>query len=162
MKFNYFILLTFVAFFSCSRPGSGEKTSYKVSEEKEQISPDMTGQWFIENIVFNDSTYVRPAEEVPGSRQYITFEDNSFSIITNCNAISGSYSLKGDSIKFGDGAFTEIACDNMATEDALRKILPDISTVDVNNDSIVRLNCIDASSYIVLHKSPIQVKCHVK
>lgn len=65
-------------------------------------------------------------------------------------------------IHVADGAMTEIACDIMATEDALRDILPFLAVVDVTNDSIVRLNCTEASSYIILRKSPIQIKCHVE
>lgn len=162
MKLYSLILLTFILCLSCKRTSSTDKNQSNISQQTEQLSVDVTGQWFIENIVFNDSTNVRPEEEVPGSKQYITFDEDTYSIITNCNAISGTYTIKGDSIYIGDGAMTEIACDNMATEDALRKILPNIATVDVTNDSIVRLNCNDASSYIVLRKSPVQVKCHVE
>lgn len=115
---------------------------------------DIEGQWIIENIVFNDSTYVRPAEETPGVSQHITFyADSTYSIMTNCNSISGSYSISGDSLRLNDGAMTEMACDNMATEDALRKILPCIATVDVVNDSVVRLNGDQDAQYIVLHKT---------
>ena len=46
-----------------------------------------------------------------------------------------------------------MACDNMATEDALRKILPDIVTLDVQNDSVMRLNTSVPSEYIVLIKA---------
>lgn len=122
------------------------------SSNKESI--DMRGQWYIENIVFNDSVYVRPSEEVPESRQYIVFEDETYFIQTNCNTMSGYYSVKGDSIFIGDGAMTEMACDNMATEDALRKIIPHIMTIDVETDTITRLNSgIDSSEYIILRKA---------
>ena len=73
---------------------------------------DIRGQWYIENIVFNDSDYVRPEEAVPGVRQYINFEDSTYSIMTNCNTISGPYTIKGDSITLGAGLMTEMACDN--------------------------------------------------
>ncbi|MDE6427692.1 MAG: hypothetical protein K2K59_01930, partial [Muribaculaceae bacterium] len=58
-----------------------------------QATVDMQGQWDIENIVFNDSTYVRPAEEVPGSRQYITFDSGQYFVQTNCNTLAGSYDI---------------------------------------------------------------------
>lgn len=162
MKLNSLFLLILIMTCSCSRASSNANAQSEIAELTEQPSIDLTGQWYIENIVFNDSANVRPEEEVPGSKQYITFDIETYSIITNCNAISGSYKIKGNSISIGDGAMTEIACDNMATEDALRKILPNIATVDVTNDSIVRLNCTEASSYIILRKSPLQVKCHVE
>lgn len=114
---------------------------------------DIKGAWFLENIVFSDSNYVRPSEEVPDVRQYVIFEDSTYVIRTNCNSISGSYTVKGDSITLGDGAMTEMACDNMATEDAIRRILPNIATVYVENDSIVRLDSHNPSEYIVLRKA---------
>ena len=117
---------------------------------------DITGQWNIENIVFNDSTYVRPAEEDPEAQQYITFEDKNYHIHTNCNTIFGEYSLKGDSITIGSGGMTRMLCENMATEEALTKILPNIVTIDVENDSIVRLNSRNTSEYIVLRKATEQ------
>lgn len=114
---------------------------------------DIRGQWYIENIVFNDSDYVRPEEAMPGVRQYISFEDSTYFIQTNCNTISGLYTVKGDSLYFSDGAMTEMACDNMATEDALRRILPVISTIDFQNDSVVRLNGSTPAECILLRKA---------
>ncbi|WP_289833357.1 META domain-containing protein, partial [uncultured Muribaculum sp.] len=77
------------------------------------------------------------------------FEDSTYFIKTNCNTISGTYTIKGDSIILGDGAMTEMACDNMAVEDALRRILPNIATVYIQNDSIARLDSRNPSEYIV-------------
>lgn len=119
---------------------------------------DIRGQWYIENIVFSDSDYVRPDETGSASRQYITFEDSTYFIMTNCNSISGSYVIKGDSINMGDGAMTEMACDNMETEDALRRILPRISTIDVQSDSVIRLNGATPAECILLRKSKHEIK----
>ncbi len=114
---------------------------------------DIRGQWYIENIVLNDSDYVRPAEAIPGVRQYICFEDSTYFIQTNCNTFSGLYTVNGNSVTLEDGAMTEMACDNMATEDALRRIIPGISTIDVKNDSVLRLNGTSPTEYILLHKA---------
>lgn len=141
-------------FTACS--SNKEESSAGVNDNAltDEMSADIRGQWYLEDIVFNDSVNVRPSEEVPGVRQYITFNDDStFHIQTNCNSISGGYEQKGDSIILGAGIMTEMACDNMATEDALRKILPDIVTLDVENDTIMRLNTTVPSEYIVLKKA---------
>lgn len=114
---------------------------------------DMVGQWFIENIVLSDSMSVRPAEVTPDAQQYFTFTDTTYSIITNCNTIFGAYTLSGDSITFGAGGMTRMMCDNTASEDALNQILPNIVVVDVENDTIARLNSSDAAQYIVLRKN---------
>ena len=66
--------------------------------------------------------------------------------------------ISGNSIKLHDGMMTEIACEDMVTEEALRKILPRITTVDVENDSIVKLNSNRPAGYIVLSKAKIEIK----
>ena len=91
-------------------------------------------------------------------RQYIVFEDSTYFIMTNCNSFNGSYTVRGDSIRLGDGAMTEMACDDMQTEDALRRILPHISTIDVQNDSVVRLNGAVPAECILLRKIKTAIK----
>ena len=142
---------------SCGRNKENKETADNQHQET-VANVDVRGQWYLENIVFNDSDYVRPSEEVPGVRQYIVFEDSTYFIQTNCNTFSGSFTVKGDSITLGDGAMTEMACDNMATEDAIRRILPNIATVYIQNDSIARLDSRNPSEYIVLRKAPIEIK----
>lgn len=122
------------------------------------VEPDLRGQWHIENIVFNDSDYVRPDEAVPGISQYFVFEDSTYFIMTNCNSFSGTYTVKGDTISLGDAAMTELACDNMQTEEALRRILPRISTIDIQNDSVVRLNGALPAECILLRKAKTEIK----
>ena len=139
----------------------GNKDNKETADNQKQepvANVDVRGQWYLENIVFSDSENVRPSEEVPGVRQYIVFEDSTYFIHTNCNTFSGLYTVIGDSITLGDGAMTEMACDNMATEDALRKIMPNIATVCIQNDSIARLASRNPSEYIVLRKAPIEIK----
>lgn len=132
----------------------GAKTD-KVADaaQMETVNADIRGKWYIENIVFSDSDYVRPDETSSSMKPYIAFEDSTYFIITNCNSISGSYTVKGDSIKLGDGAMTEMACDDMRTEDALRRILPHISTIDVQYNSGVRLIGSAQAEYILLRKT---------
>lgn len=142
----------------CSGNKDSKADAAEAEPQTETPAADMRGQWYIENIVFSDSDYVRPDEAVPGVSQYIVFEDSTYFIMTNCNSISGTYSVKGDSITLGDGAMTEMACDNMATEDALRRILPAISTIDVQNDSVVRLNGSTPAECILLRKATIEIK----
>lgn len=54
-----------------------------------------------------------------------------------------------------------MACDNMMVEDLLKQVLPEVNSIDFENDSIVRLNT-PSSKYIVLRKAPEEVKCAVK
>lgn len=141
---------------------SGNKEAKAVNADNaaqtEVASADIRGQWYIENIVFSDFDYVRPDETSSSMKQYVVFKDSTYFIMTNCNSLSGSYTVKGDSITLGDGAMTEMACDDMRTEDALRRILPHISTVDVQNDSVVRLNGSTPAECILLLKAKKEIK----
>lgn len=140
--------------------GNKETKSDRAGKEiqTEVANADIRGQWYIENIVFSDSDYVRPDETSSSMKQYIVFEDSTYFIMTNCNTFNGSYTVKGDSIKLGDGIMTEMACDDMQTEDALRRILPHISTIDVQNDSVVRLNGLAPAECILLRKAKTEIK----
>lgn len=128
------------------------------SAQTETANADIRGQWYIENIVFSDSDYVRPDETSSSMKQYIVFEDSTYFIMTNCNSFNGFYAVKGDSITLRDGAMTEMACDDMQTEDALRRILPRISTIEVQNDSVVRLKGLTPSECILLRKTKTEIK----
>lgn len=141
---------------ACSGNKASTETTVENVEETATENVDIKGQWYLENIVVNDSVSVRPAEEAPDVRQYITFDDSTYFIQTNCNTFSGAYTINGDSITLGDDAMTEMACENMATEDILRSVLPHIALVNVENDSIVRLNSATSSEYIVLRKATEQ------
>lgn len=140
--------------------GNKETKANKVDNaaQTEVANVDIRGQWYIDNIVFSDSDYVRPDETSSSMKQFIVFEDSTYSIMTDCNSFNGSYIIKGDSIKLGDGAMTEMACDDMRTEDALRRILPHISTIDIQNDSVVRLNGTDSAECILLRKAKTEIK----
>lgn len=141
---------------------SGNKEAKAVNDDNtaqtEVANADIRGQWYIENIVFSDSDYVRPDETSSSMKQYIVLKDSTYFIMTNCNSLSGSYTVKGDSITLGDGAMTEMACDDMRTEDALRRILPHISTVEVQNDSVLRLNGSTPAECILLRKAKTEIK----
>lgn len=163
MKKSNITLIACAALLIASAIGcsNNKETKSNKADEETQIeiaNADIRGQWFIENIVFSDSDYVRPDETSSSMKQYIVFEDSTYFIMTNCNSISGSYSVKGDSIRLGDGAMTEMACDDMQTEDALRRILPRISTIDVQNDSVVRLNGSALAECILLRKAKTEIK----
>ena len=141
----------------------GNKENKEATDNQQQdtvANVDMRGQWYLESIVFSDSEYVRvrPDIRLSSIHQYIVFEDSTYFIQTDCNTFSGSYTVIGDSITLADGVMTEKACDNMAVEDALRRILPNIATVYIQNDSTARLDSRNPSEYIVLRKAQIKIK----
>lgn len=160
---NYNIALIAAALLMATAAGCSDNKEAKADKvadatQTEPVNADIRGQWFIENIVFSDSDYVRPDETSSSMKQYIVFDDSTYFIMTNCNSISGSYTVKGDSLTLGDGAMTEMACDDMRAEDALRRILPDIATIEVQNDTVVRLNGRTPAECILLRKAKAEIK----
>ncbi|MBO4995064.1 MAG: META domain-containing protein [Muribaculaceae bacterium] len=136
---------------SCTSNKQTESTEVESTDTIAAV--DLNGQWYMERIAINDSVFVNPSEVVPDVKQYIIFDDSTYCVQTNCNSISGAYIQKGDSITLCDGAMTEMACENMATEDMLRKVIPAIATVTVENDSTITLNAAQTSEQIVLRKA---------
>ncbi len=156
---KYFIICVLIGITSCA--GGNNADNYKVSQadDKEISAVNIQGQWDIENVVENDSSYVRPSEIEQRTAAYIDFRrDETFGIMTNCNHIGGQYHQSADSINLTDISTTEMACDNMDLEEILKKILPAVNTIDCINDSITRLNSTKADSYIVLKKRQTTVK----
>ena len=144
---------------SCGRNKENKETADNQHQET-VANVDVHGQWYLDSIVFSDSEYVRvrPDVRLSSIHQYIVFEDSTYFIKTNCNTISGTYTAKGDSIILGDGAMTEMACDDMSVEEALRRILPNIASIHIQNDSIARLDSHNPSEYVVLRKATIEIK----
>lgn len=152
--FAFVLLLT-----SCNGNKANSNNQSDSEIASDSIStPDLNRMWTIENVVLNDSVYVRPSELQTERDFYFTLaEDGSFGVNTNCNTIGGQYSQKGDSISFTNILITEMACDDMKMEELLTQILPEVSVVDASMDSVIRLNT-NSSAYIVLRKSPYKSK----
>ncbi len=144
---------------SCNGKTSDSNKHAEEEAASDSISTqDLNRMWIIENVVLNDSVYVRPSEMQPDRDFYFTLaEDGSFGVNTNCNTIGGQYLQKGDSISFTNIFITEMACDDMKMEVLLTQILPEVNVVDVSMDSVIRLNT-NSSAYIVLKKSPYKSK----
>ncbi len=160
IMWKYPVLWLFVCLVSCT--GAKNKSEESVVDETEYgttLVNNLQGQWAIENIVENDSMYVRPSEIEQGFKAYIDFkEDNKFGVMTNCNHIDGQYHQVKDSIHLSDISTTELACDNMELEEMLKKILPMVNAVDCINDSVARLNSDKGDTYIVLKKRKMTLK----
>lgn len=118
---------------------------------------DVEGQWGIVSVVVNDTLSVNPGENDRPGEPYILFKDGDYYVATGCNSIRGSYTLSGDSIAMGAGASTMMACPDMRVEDMVKMVLPEILTVDLVNDSVMRLNS-GASAYISLLRSNMPVE----
>lgn len=108
----------------------------------------LAGEWLLESIVVGDSTHVAPQTDLT-----VSFNDDStFCFSTGCNTICGTFGQQGDSLSLTNMLTTEMACDDMTTEDVLKTILLDVSTLESVNDTTVRLNTTPPQTYITLRR----------
>lgn len=135
---------------SCSTKTESDNQADATPEATTQATPQnqVKGSWTIQEIALKEGNKIVPAEI-----QTVTFTDSTYSFATNCNSIQGDYTLTGDSLTLMPGLMTEMACEDMTVEDALRTLLPAISTVSAQADSLLRLSTSEPDVYILLRSS---------
>lgn len=160
MKRFFYILPAILLMVSCGGPNSRSLSgSLQMADCDTAVCASIEGQWLLEHVVAGDTLEVRPADVDPESKLYAHFyNDSTFNFQTGCNAIGGRYAQTGNAIVISDMMWTEMACEDMRVEELLRNVLPQVSTVDWSNDSILRLNS-SSSAYIVLKKCEAKRKC---
>ncbi len=161
MKHLLILLAAVIVLTSCSSNGNYANkaaTDSIVDVPADTLAADNDlnqSRWLIERIVYADNEAVRPADYGVTINQNITFyADGTFRINTNCNSFDGNYALKGDTLTLSDASWTELACDHMETEEALREVLPHVNRIDYTSDSTA---CIQTSNYgkrIELRRAP--------
>lgn len=140
---------------SCGGNGAADKSGNACCDSVTECNMvKLPGKWCFVTIA-NDSVRLDEALiDSIGAGQGIVFgQDSTYSVMTNCNSIGGSYTATCDSIIFGDGFMTEMACDNMQVEDAVRFILPKLNAYSIESDSILRITSDDDNCFIVLKKA---------
>ncbi len=101
--------------------GSGETT-----ESTENIQLDtagLQGDWSLASYRIDcESTCFEGR-----SRFILSFNepDNTFGLSTDCNRIGGKFDITNDTIRFKDMMATEMACDEMAVEESMLRLLND-------------------------------------
>ena len=113
-------------------------------------SNPLVGRW---NVV----TYADPFKatmgltEVATDRTYtLQFDENgTFWFTTDCNTVSGEYSVDVQSLQFGNLSATELACDREIVERCVKSELPMVVSFDTPDDSTL---CLLGSQGYVLFK----------
>ena len=83
---------------------------------------------------------------------YLNFtSDSTFNGKAGCNQVSGKYTLKGTSIRFGNIISTKMACDKLEQESALLQLLQNtVSAYTVDNKTLLLR---DGASNVVFYAS---------
>ena len=100
----------------------------------------LIGEWAVIN--YSDPfKATNDATEVSSDEKYILqfHDDGFFSFTTDCNTISGEFTLSGKEIHFLNLSATEIACDREIVERSVKSQLPMVDSYDLTSDSILSL-----------------------
>ncbi len=65
--------------------------------------------------------------------------DGSFLCNTDCNTISGKYTVDDNELHFSEIIWTEMACENDIMERSLKVLIPQISTYDLLGDTLLNM-----------------------
>lgn len=154
MKLKFLMILAAAGLMTACSTGKGDMKTDTADAEiaSEPYSGSIAGQWLIENIEMNDSVSLKPQTSESENQQTITFTDSAYNIQTNCNLMQGEYTQTGDSISFGMGLSTRMACPDMSVEMALTELLPQLSSISMDNDSTLRLSSANPSNFVLLKK----------
>jgi len=108
---------------------------FKKKGTNETSALPITGtKWILEEI---NNTKPKAAEDNKPMFLELDAAKNRFIASMGCNTIFGGYELtENNTIKFGEGASTMMACPNMETEATFGKLLPTISTYQLAENKL--------------------------
>lgn len=79
---------------------------------------------------------------------------NRYSVITGCNTLNGSFTIKNSSVQFGKGMSTMMFCNDMSVEDGFKNILDKINNLEVNGTELL----LKQNSNVLVKLSKYQAK----
>lgn len=100
----------------------------------------LVGRWRVVTYSDPSKAIVEPTEVSQDESYALQFHDTGiFSLTTDCNTISGEYSIDGQSIRFDNLSATELACEKEIVERSMETQLPMVESYDFPNDTILCL-----------------------
>jgi len=151
MKYLYLFSLLLIVASSCSTQNNATE-SVSLSREDVSLAKDsieyyetefevrqknyrdlLKGTWVIDTMRRQARLNAEALTNV-----FITFGDSTFNGRAGCNHVSGSYTLKGTSIKFSDIITTKMSCENIEQEIAFLDLLNNtVSAYTVSSNSLL-------------------------
>ncbi|WP_289489432.1 MULTISPECIES: META domain-containing protein [Bacteroidaceae] len=118
-------------------------------------SVELYGKWQIVEYKCIASSSPIGLSKVTDDDNYSLEFDNRGNVIcnTDCNLVTGKYVIDGNRLAFDEITSTELACDNMLVEGSVKSILPNVSTFEIQNDSLLFLKDADNQTLMELKKT---------
>lgn len=100
----------------------------------------LAGMWKVESYADPFKATLGATFVEPDAIYILRLNDTGlFSFTTDCNTISGEYSVKGRDLQFENLSATELACDKEILERSIKSQLPMVVSYDLPNDSTLCL-----------------------
>lgn len=103
-------------------------------------SEPVTGSWKLRSYANLYTSSLSLTAVAPEDNYILRFDKTGiFSFTTDCNVISGEYSVKGNKMEFLNPFATEMACDNEMVERSIKSDIAVITGYRMTGDSILSL-----------------------
>jgi heat shock protein HslJ len=118
---------------------------------------DLNGEWVIIELTGLDETV-----SLEGNFFQFDAEGGLFSAFLGCNNISGAYVFEDPSITFSDIARTEMACENMNSEELFCFLIEQVALTSVTEEGFLQLKSAEDEVLITLKKVEEEVEVVVE
>lgn len=116
--------------------------------------PDkIAGSWRVDTYVDPASSRLSATVSAEGGTYVLQLHDSGFfSLTTDCNTVSGNFTVSDDKLRFIDPSATEMACEHEVVERCLKAVLPLVEAYDCPDDSTLSLLGSSGNTLIKLSK----------
>lgn len=120
---------------------------------QKNVPVDLNGNWQITELTGLDETV-----SLEGNFFQFDSEEGLFFAYLGCNNIAGKYVFEDSSITFSDIARTEMACDNMNSEELFCFLIEQVALTSVTEEGFLQLKSAEEEVLITLKKVEIVVE----
>ncbi len=114
---------------------------------QKNVPVDLNGNWQITELTGLDETL-----SLEGNFFQFDSEEGLFFAYLGCNNIAGKYVFEDPSITFSDIARTEMACDNMNSEELFCYLIEQVALTSVTEEGCLQLKSAEEEVLITLKK----------
>lgn len=100
----------------------------------------VAGEWAVETYADPFKATLDPTTVEPDESYFLRLDkEGLFMFTTDCNTISGDYSVNGSDLRFENISATEMACEKEIVERSIMSQLPMVRSFTVSGDSVLCL-----------------------
>lgn len=117
---------------------SGNKTAATADENTQLDTVGLQGDWRL--AAYSIDSVSTQFDASAGYKLTFDEPNNVFAIATDCNTINGEFGISNDTIRFTNTLVTEMACENMAVEESMLRLINDSTAYAMCEGDTLALN----------------------